>query len=343
MGMSLPGCGAALAATSRKKRIAFESGARIVTMVKKQILPRHILTANAFHNAIVVDMALGGSSNTVLHLTAIAHEAGIELPLRLFDNISRNTPHITSLEPAGDHYMEDLDNAGGIPAVLSALANKLKSSITCSGANIITIAKNSCNENPDVIRINNPYHTQGGIAVLRGNLAPEGAVVKQSAVSEKMMCFTGKAVVFDSEEKAMRAIQDGKVKSGHVVVIRYEGPQGGPGMREMLSPTSAIQGMGLAESVALITDGRFSGGTRGPCIGHVSPEAADGGVIGLVKNNDIIDIDIPGRAIAVRLDKQELAKRKKQWRKPEPKIKTGYLARYAQMVTSASKGAVLKG
>lgn len=341
MGMSLQGCGSALAATAKKRRIAYESGQRIVELIKNKVTPRKILNRNAFYNAILVDMALGGSTNTVLHLTAIAHEAGITLPLKSFDEIAKETPHITSIEPAGDHYMEDLENAGGIPAVLKALRKKLRSSSTVSGIDITVCARHGNIEDPDVIRIDNPYHKEGGIAVLYGNLAPEGSVVKQAAVSPKMLRFKGKAKVFNSEEDAMTAIQNKKIRPGHVVVIRYEGPQGGPGMREMLSPTSAIQGMGLAESVALITDGRFSGGTRGPCIGHISPEAAGGGMIGLLKDGDIIEINIPKRIINVRLSNAEIKRRAEKWKKPPPKITTGYLARYARMVQSAGQGAIV--
>lgn len=342
MGMSLYGCGTALASTAKKKRIAHDSGKRIVELVHQKITPRKILNKNAFYNAIVVDMALGGSTNTVLHILAIAHEAGIELPLKMFDEISRIVPNITLIEPAGDHYMEDLENAGGIPAVLHGLKNKLKPSPSITGRDILDHARQGTIEDSDVIRIQKPYHSEGGIAILYGNLAPNGSVVKQAAVSQKMLKFKGKARIFDSEETAMTAIQAKKIKPGNVVVIRYEGPQGGPGMREMLSPTSAIQGMGLAESVALITDGRFSGGTRGPCIGHISPEAADGGLIGLLKDNDIIEIDIPHRTINAKLSGTEIKKRMEKYRKPEQKATSGYLARYARMASSAAQGAVFK-
>ncbi len=342
MGMSLPGCATAPAVSAKKRRIAYESGIQIVELVKNNVTPRSIITKNALHNAIVVDMALGGSSNTVLHLPAIAHEAKVDFELDLFDKISRQVSHISLLEPAGDHYMEDLENAGGVPAVLSAVKAKLLPNKTVSGLNIKDIAKNSKVLDTDVIREKNPYHKEGGIAILRGNIAPDGCVVKQAAVSEKMKKFTGKAKVFNSEELAMDAIMGGKIKKGDVVVIRYEGPKGGPGMREMLAPTSMIHGMGLSDSVALITDGRFSGGTRGPCIGHVSPEAMEGGVIAVIKDGDIIDINIPERKISVKLTKEEIDKRFKTWQKPEPKIKTGWLNRYARFVTSASTGAVLK-
>jgi dihydroxy-acid dehydratase len=342
MGMSMPGCATAPAVSAKKRRIAYESGIQVVELVKKNITPRSIINKNSLHNAIVVDMALGGSSNTVLHLPAIAHEAKVDFKLDLFDKISRQVNHITLLEPAGDHYMEDLENAGGISAVLSAVKAKLLPNKTVSGFNIKDIAKKSHVLDTDVIREKNPYHKEGGIAILTGNIAPDGSVVKQAAVSEKMKKFTGKAKVFNSEELAMNAIMAGKIKKGDVVVIRYEGPKGGSGMREMLAPTSMIHGMGLSDSVALITDGRFSGGTRGPCIGHVSPEAMEGGVIAVIKDGDIIDINIPERKINVKLTKEEIDRRFKTWKKPEPKIKTGWLNRYSRLVTSASTGAVLK-
>src|SRR3989339_798547 len=302
MGMSLPGCGTALAASSKKRRIAYDSGVRIVELINKQILPRRIMTSEAFHNAIVMDMALGGSTNTVLHLPAIANECGKKLPLTLFDEISKKTPNIVKLEPAGDYYMEDLENAGGISAVMSVLKNKLNDNPTVSGLRISEIIKEGEVKNSDVIRpLNKPYNQTGGIAILFGNLAPNGCVVKQSAVSSKMLKFTGTARICESEESAMNLITLKKVKKGDVLVIRNEGPKGGPGMREMLSPTSAIVGMGLSESVALITDGRFSGGTRGPCIGHISPEAVVGGPISLVEEGDEIVIDIPARRLELNV------------------------------------------
>ena len=343
MGMSLPFCGTALAVSSKKKMIAYESGKRIVELVKEDLTPKKIMNLNAFVNAIRIDMALGGSTNAVLHLTAIAHEAGIELPIELFDKISKETPHITSIRPGGDNFMEDFENAGGIPAAFSVLNKMLKNNPTVSGLTIKQIAKEGINYNPQIIRsLDNPYHAQGSLAVLKGNLAPEGAVVKQTAVSPKMMQFKGIAKVFDSEDAAQKAILSGKIKAGDVVVIRYEGPKGGPGMREMLYPTSAIAGMGLSESVALITDGRFSGGTRGPCIGHVSPEAASYGPIAAVKDGDIIEIDIPNRKLEVNISNDEMKKRLSKVKPHEPKIKTGWLSRYARFVTSASTGAVLK-
>lgn len=342
MGMSLAGCGTALAGMARKRRIAQDSGERIVELVRKNIRPRDIVTRKSLENAVMVDMALGGSSNTVLHLAAIAHEAGITLDLKRIDRISRSVPHITRLEPAGTHYMEDLEFAGGIPAIFKRLKGHLNDTRTVTGLRVHQIADAAEIYNEDVIRDKeHAYHAQGGIAVLFGNLAPDGAVVKQSAVSQKMMKFTGKARIFDREEEAMKAILNGKVKAGQVVVIRYEGPSGGPGMREMLAPTSAIVGLGLADSVALITDGRFSGGTAGPCIGHVSPEAASRGPIAILKDNDIITIDIPARKLEVKLTQSEIAKRFKNWKPVSPKITTGYLARYSRMVSSADKGAVV--
>jgi dihydroxy-acid dehydratase len=343
LGMSLPGCATAPAVMAEKVRIARESGKRIVELVRENIKPRDIMNINAFKNAITVDMALGGSTNTVLHLKAIAHEAKVDLPLELFDEISRSTPNICKLRPAGDYMMEDLDKAGGIPAVLKMLKPLLKNNITVSGLKVYHIADKAEVYDSDVIRpLNKAHSRQGGIAILKGNLAPEGAVVKQSAVSEKMMKFRGKACVFNSEESAIKAILGGKIKKGSVIVIRYEGPKGGPGMREMLAPTSAVVGMGLSEGVALITDGRFSGGTRGPCIGHVSPEAMEGGPIALIKDGDIIEINIPRREVNLLIDKKELEKRKRGWKPIAPKIKEGWLRRYSQLVTSASTGAVFR-
>jgi len=342
MGISMPGCGTALAVSAKKRRIAYESGIRIVELVKQGISARRILTPNAFRNAIVVDMALGGSTNTVLHLPAIASEAGIKMPLEQFDEISRTVSHITLLEPAGDHYMEDLEHAGGIAAVLSAVKSKLVSNLTVSGKNILEIAKEAEILDKDVIRAHKPYHKEGGIAILKGNIAPDGCVVKQAAVSEKMKVFQGPARVFDSEETAMAAILSKKIKKGEVIVIRYEGPKGGPGMREMLGPTSALEGMGMLESVALLTDGRFSGGTRGPCIGHISPEAAEGGPIAALRDGDVIMIDIPKRQLSVRLTDTDINVRLAKWTAPPNKFKFGYLSRYAKLVSSASTGAILK-
>lgn len=343
MGMSLPGAACALAASAKKRRLAEASGERIVELVRENITSLKIITEKSMENAIIADMALGGSSNTVLHLMAIANEAKIELDLRIFDKVGKTTPHITSLEPAGEHFMEDLEYAGGIPAVLKRLKGKLNNAATVSGQSIFEIADAARIYDEEVIRpFGRAYHKQGGIAVLRGNIAPDGAVVKQSGVSAKMMKFTGKAKVFDREEEAMRAILGGKIRPGDCLVIRYEGPAGGPGMREMLAPTAAIVGLGLEDSVALITDGRFSGGTKGPCIGHVSPEAANGGAIAVLKDGDTIIIDIPGRKLEAKLTASEIKQRFKGWKAVAPKIKTGYLARYSRLVSSADKGAILE-
>ena len=341
LGMSLPGCATAPAVLARKRRIAFDSGLAVMELLKREVKARDIMTRAAFENAIRVDMALGGSTNTVLHLMAVAHEAKVELDLETFDRISRETPNISKLRPAGDYMMEDLDAAGGIPGVLKRLLDKVEDNPTVAGMGIREIAQGAQILDDDVIRpLDNAHYPEGGLAILRGNLAPDGAVVKQSAVGEKMMKFEGTARCFDSEEEAMEAISSGSIRPGEVVVIRYEGPKGGPGMREMLAPTSAIVGMGLAESVALITDGRFSGGTKGPCIGHVSPEAMEGGPIGLIRDGDRIKIDIPGRRLDLLVSEEELARRREAWSPPEPKVKEGYLARYAELVTSASTGAV---
>ena len=341
MGMSLPGCGSAPAVSALKRRIAFASGEKIVQLIRDNVTPRSIMTQDAFENAIRVDLALGGSSNTVLHLLAIAHEAGVELPLETFDILSRDTPQLASMNPAGEHFMEDLDVAGGVAGVLKQLGTKIKEAPTLSGLTIKQLA--DCVENVDeeVIRpLSNPIKKEGGIAILSGNLAPKGAVVKQSGVSDKMMRFEGTARCFDSEELAMAALMEGKIVAGDLVVIRYEGPKGGPGMREMLAPTAALMGLGLGDSVALITDGRFSGGTRGPCIGHISPEAAEGGPIALVRDGDRILLDIPARRLELLVDEETLEIRKKSWAAPPPKIKRGWLARYAKVVTSANTGAI---
>ena len=342
MGMSLPGCATALAGLAKKKRIAQASGERIVELVRKNILPLDIITRQSLENAIVVDMGLGGSTNTVLHLMAIAHEAKVKLDLKTFDKISRQIPHIANIEPSGVHLMEDLEFAGGIPAVLKRLKPYLNNTLNVSGEKTFAIAEKAEIFDEEVIRpLNKAYHKEGGIAVLYGNIAPDGAVVKQTAVSDKMLKFTGRARVFNREEEAMQEILNRKIKPGDCVVIRYEGPAGGPGMREMLAPTSSIVGMGLADSVALITDGRFSGGTKGPCIGHISPEASAGGPIAVIEDGDIIDIDIPKRKLNVRLTERQIQERFKNWKPKEPKIKTGYLARYTKLVSSVDKGAVL--
>jgi dihydroxy-acid dehydratase len=341
LGLSLPGCATALAGFGEKRRIAFESGERVVAMVEENLIPGHILTREAFENAIAVDMALGGSTNTALHVPAIAHEADVKVDLDLFDKISARTPHLANIRPGGEHFMEDLHYAGGVPAVLNRLQGLLAGSMTVSGQDITAVASESAVKDPEVIRsMDNPYHEQGGIAVLRGNLAPDGSVVKQTAVADDMQVFEGPARVFEQEEDAMGAVMDRKVKDGDVLVIRNEGPRGGPGMREMLSVTSAIHGMGLR--VALITDGRFSGGTRGPCIGHISPEAASGGPMALIEEGDVISIDIPNRSLTVNVPDEVLTGRKSRWTAPEPKVTRGILGRYARLVKSASTGAILE-
>ena len=343
MGLSLPGCGTALAISAKKRRIAQASGEKIMELVKHNITPDKIVTKESLENAIVVDMALGGSSNTVLHLKAIANEAKVNISLKRFDDISKKVANITCLEPAGTNFMEDVEFSGGIPAVLKRLKSKLHNVVTVSGKKIHDIAKEAEIFDEDVIRpLDRAYNKEGGIAVLFGNLAPKGSVVKQTAVSEKMKRFKGVAKCYNCEEDALKDIMANKIKEGSVIVIRYEGPKGGPGMREMLAPTSAIVGMGLADSVALITDGRFSGGTKGPCIGHVSPEAASGGPIAIIKDGDQILIDIPKRKLELLISKATFKKRMKTFKSIPPKIKTGYLSRYAKLVTSADQGAILK-
>ena len=347
LGMALRGNGTIPAVYSERIQLAKRAGMKIMELLEKDIKPRDIMTEDAFRNALTMDMALGCSTNSMLHLPAIAHECGIELNLDIANEISSHTPNLCHLAPAGRTYMEDLNEAGGIYAVMNEI-NKLgllkTDLITVTGKTVAENIAGVVNKNPDIIRpVENPYSTTGGIAVLRGNLAPDGCVVKRSAVAPEMLKHSGPAKVFDCEEDAMAAITGGKIVEGDVVVIRYEGPKGGPGMREMLNPTSAIMGMGLGSTVALITDGRFSGATRGASIGHVSPEAAAGGPIGLVKDGDIIEIDINANKINVQVSDEELAARRAGWTPNEPKIKTGYLARYAALVTSADKGAILKG
>lgn len=342
LGMSLPGCATALVNSAKKKRIAFSSGEQIITLIKNNITTRNIINKQSVYNAVMVDMALGGSTNTMLHIPAIAHEAGIELKLDELDLICKKTPHITDIRPGGEYFMEDLEYAGGIPAVLKRLLPKLKNNITVTASSLKDNIKDAVVYDDDIIRsLTKAYHKEGGIAVLKGNIAPDGCVVKQSAVAKSAMTFVGKAVCFDSEEEAMKAIMARKIKHGSVIVIRYEGPKGGPGMREMLAPTAAIAGMGLSKEVALITDGRFSGGTRGPCIGHISPEAAGGGPIAIIKHDDLISIDIPKRKIELKISKTEFEKRARLWKPRKPKITTGYLARYSKMVESAARGAIL--
>ncbi len=345
LGMGLPYNGTALCDSGERIRLAKRAGMQVMEMLRRDIRPRDILTPDAFENAITVDMAMAGSTNTVLHLPAIAHEAGIELNLDMFDAISERTPNLCKLSPSGHHHMEDLGLAGGIPALMNELT-KLdlihKDCMTVTGKTVGENIENHPVLNYDVIKhVEAPYRNRGGLAILRGNLAPLGAVVKESAVAPEMLAHDGPAVIFNSEEEASAAIWGKKIKKGDIIVIRYEGPKGGPGMREMLSPTSSIAGMGLDKDVALITDGRFSGASRGASIGHVSPEAMAGGLIGLLRDGDTIHIDIPNRILEVKLSDEEIEKRKAEYVKPEPKVKTGYLARYAKLVTSANTGAVL--
>lgn len=343
IGMGLRGNGTIPAVWSARLRLAKHAGMQIMELVAKNIRPRDIMTPAAFHNAETVDMALGCSTNTMLHLPAIAHECGIELDLDLSNEISSKTPNLCHLAPAGDTYMEDLEGAGGVYAVMKELTKKglLDTSVlTCTGKTLAENLEGVVNRNPELIRpIENPYSADGGIAVLKGNLAPEGCVVKRSAVAPEMMLHTGPAQVFNSEEEAIEAIYAGKIVPGDVVVIRYEGPKGGPGMREMLTPTSSIVGMGLSTSVALITDGRFSGATKGPAVGHVSPEAAAGGPIALIEEGDPVTVDIEGGALTLGVDDAELERRRVAWRPPAPKHDHGVLAKYAKLVSSADKGA----
>jgi len=346
LGMGLPGNGTIPAIDARRIRLAKMAGKSIMELVNKNIRPRDIASFDAFKNAIAVDMALGGSTNTVLHLVAIANEAHIKLNLDLFNEISTKTPNLCSISPAGPHHLEDLDAAGGIPAVISELT-KLKlineDSLTVTGKTVGENLSGVGIVNPEVIRpFEKAYHKEGGLSILRGNLAPDGAVVKQAAVDKSMYNNRGTARVFNSEEEAVESIMGNKIKPGDIVVIRYEGPKGGPGMREMLTATAIIAGMGLDKDVALITDGRFSGGTRGAAIGHISPEAMEGGPIALVQDGDTIEIDIPGKRLTLKVPDDEIKERKIKWQPPEPKIKEGYAYRYSQMVTSASTGAVFK-
>jgi len=346
LGMALKGNGTIPAVYSARIRLAKQAGMQIMELIKRNIRPRDIMTKDAFINALTVDMALGCSTNSMLHLPAIAHEVGIEINLDIANEISARTPTLCHLAPAGNTYIEELDEAGGVYAVMNELDKKglLKTDVlTCTGKTMKENIKGCINKNPEVIRpIDNPYSETGGIAVLRGNLAPETCVVKRSAVAPEMMKHRGPARVFDCEEDAIAAIKEGKIIPGDVVVIRYEGPKGGPGMREMLNPTSAIVGMGLGSSVALITDGRFSGATRGACIGHVSPEAAVGGNIALVEDGDIIEIDIDAYKINLEVSDEELEKRRAKWIPRKPNITTGCLERYAHLVTSANRGAILE-
>lgn len=346
IGMALPGNGTIPAVYSERFRLAKMTGMKIMELVEKGIKPRDIITSDALHNALTVDMALGCSTNSMLHLPAIAYDAGVHFDLDMANNISEKTPNLCKLAPAGNHFVEDLYQAGGVSAVMKELSKKGLLNENCPTVTGMTVGNNIANVvnmNPNVIRpINNPYSTTGGIAVLKGNLAPDGSVVKRSAVDEKMLVHEGPARVFDSEDDVIKAILGGEINKGEVVVIRYEGPKGGPGMREMLMPTSVLAGMGLDADVALITDGRFSGATRGACIGHVSPEAAEGGPIALIRDGDIISIDMKKCTLNFNITDDEFENRRKNWVRPSPKIKTGYLARYSKFVTSASEGAVMK-
>jgi len=343
LGMSLPGSATPPAVRASRLRIARESGEKVVELMRGELKPLDIMTPEAFENAIMIDMALGGSTNTVLHLSAIATEAGFPLPLTLFDKLSRRVPHLCDMIPSGPYAMEDLDAAGGIPAVMKELSPFLHlDAVTVTGKTVGENIEQATVLDANVIRpLTNPVHLEGGIAVLSGNLAPKGAVVKATAILPKMLVHKGPARVFDSEEEAMKAILNKEIREGDVVVIRYEGPKGGPGMREMLSPTATIAGMGLSESVALVTDGRFSGATRGPCIGHVSPEAAEGGPIAALRNGDIVKIDIPKRKLNVELSDEELRNRLKLWKPREPEVGRSYLARYSRLVQPAHVGAIL--
>jgi dihydroxy-acid dehydratase len=346
IGLGLPGNGTIPAVMSARLRLAKSAGMKVVELLEKGITPAGILTPAAFENALAVDMALGCSTNTVLHLTALAREAGVALDLQRINDISESTPHLCSLSPGGRHHVEDLDRAGGIGALMKELAAIGRIDETCLTVTGATVGENLSgvsNRIPDVVRpAERPYHTQGGLAVLFGNLAPEGCVVKQSAVREEMLQHEGPARVFESEEAATETILAGDIRAGDVVVVRCEGPRGGPGMREMLTPTSAIAGMKLDAQVALITDGRFSGGTRGAAIGHVSPEAVQAGPIAAVREGDTISIDIPGKSITLKVPEEEIRRRLKKWEPPKPRITRGYMARYARQVSSASSGAVVE-
>jgi dihydroxy-acid dehydratase len=350
LGLALPGNGTIPAVSAARVRLAKLAGLKVMELLARDLRPRAIATRAAFHNAIAVDMALGCSTNTILHVPAIAHEAGIEIPQRLFQEVSDRVPHLCNMSPAGPHHLDDLDRAGGVQGVMKRLAERGLVDLDVLTVTGETLGQNlaaaEIRDDTDMVRVIRPFdrpvHAEGGIAILTGNLAPDGAVVKQAAVAPSMRQRRGVARVFDGEEPAVEAVLGGRIRPGDVVVVRYEGPRGGPGMREMLAPTSAIVGMGLGEEVALITDGRFSGVTRGAAIGHISPEAAEGGPLALVEEGDTIEIDIPGRSLTLEVDDAELARRRAAWTPPEPRVKTGYLARYARMVTSASTGAILQ-
>ena len=352
IGMGLPGNGTVPAVHAARIRLAKHAGMKVMELLEKDIKPRDIMTPAAFANALAADMALGCSTNTTLHVPAIAREAGVPFELDSLNEISKHTPHLTTISPAiahppdGIHHIQDLDEAGGISAVMKELSKKGLLDLSVMTVTGNTLGENiagAANRNPDVIRpIDNPYHEEGGLAILKGNLAPDGAVVKQSAVDPEAWVFTGPARIFECEDDAVEEILAGKVNKGEVIVVRNEGPRGGPGMREMLTATATVSGMGMGKYVALITDGRFSGASRGACVGHVSPEAASGGPIGLLREGDIISIDIPGKRLDVKLSDEELAARRAEWKAPEPRVKEGYLARYARMVSSASTGAIVE-
>jgi dihydroxy-acid dehydratase len=345
LGMALPGSGTVPAVYADRLRLAKRSGAAVMHLLERGIRPRDILTEAAFANALAVDMAVGCSTNTLLHLTAIAHEAGVRIDLREVNGISERTPRLCAIRPVGPHHLEDLHEAGGVPALMRQLleAGLLDPDpMTVLGKPVGEVVAGAKVKDPRVIRpVSDPYEPSGGLTVLFGNLAPEGAVVKSGAVVPSMRRFTGRARVFDSEDEAVAAIASGRIQPGDAVVIRYEGPRGGPGMPEMLAPTSMIAGRGLGESVALLTDGRFSGATRGACVGHISPEAAEGGPIALVQEGDPVTVDIPAREVRLEVSEEELERRRRSWTPPPPKVKHGYLARYARQVSSAARGAVL--
>jgi dihydroxy-acid dehydratase len=344
LGLTLPYGATIPAVDTERVKLAKKAGEKVMELLKKQITPREIVSEKSFENAITVDMALGGSTNTVLHLIAIAHEAGVRLFLEKFDEISRKTPHLCDMNPAGPYFLVDLHRAGGIPALMAELSNLIRGEcLTVTGRTLAENIREAKVKDRSVIRsVENPVHPEGGIVILKGNLAPEGAVTKQSAIKPEMLRFEGEAKVYNGEEEALKALADkrGELK-GKVLVIRYEGPKGGPGMREMLAITAAVRGFGLEASLALLTDGRFSGATAGPCIGHISPEAASGGPIAVLKDGDMVSIDVPGRKLNIKLSVKELKDRLKSWSPPPPKVKEGYLARYARNVSSASRGAIL--
>jgi len=347
LGIALPGNGTILAVDPRRKDLARQAAQQILCLIEADLKPRDIVTAEAIDNAFALDMAMGGSTNTVLHTLALAYEAGVDYPLQRLNEVADRVPHLCNVSPASSYHIEDVDRAGGVSAILKELSNKpgvlhLEQKTVTLKTLWENIAEADIRDGEVIRHLDNAYSARGGLAILFGNLAPDGAVIKTGGVERGIARHEGPAIIFDSQEEACAAIAEHKVKSGHVVVIRYEGPKGGPGMVEMLSPTSAIMGQGLGREVALITDGRFSGGTRGICIGHISPEAADGGPIAFLKDGDIISIDLEERTLNVRLSQEELAARRREWKAPEPKINYGWLARYQRMVTSANTGAILK-